>query len=96
MYLLPLPCGITFVGGLGEREGGSGILISAFGGGSRSLKTGSGTVRLFTVFLPVIAVYTDVEPLGEACFRFLLAGGADTGRRVGENSRLMGCTCCLA
>lgn len=32
--LFPLPLwGTTFVGGVGEREGGSGILISIFGGG---------------------------------------------------------------
>lgn len=91
VYLLPLPWGITFVGGLGERDGGSGILISAFGGGSRSLKTGSCTVRLFTVLRPVVVGYTDVEGDGETCFRFLMVGGADPGRRAGENSRLICC-----
>ena len=39
------------MGGLGEREGGSGILISAFGAGRRFPKTGAGAVRLFIVLL---------------------------------------------
>lgn len=48
--MFPLPrCGITIVGGVGDREGGSGICISAFGAGNRSPKTGAGAVRLFIV-----------------------------------------------
>ena len=42
---------IMFVGGLGEREGGSGILMSAFGAGRRFPKTGAGPVILFIVLL---------------------------------------------
>ena len=42
------------MGGLGEREGGSGILISAFGAGRRFPKTGAGAVRLFIVLLRLI------------------------------------------
>ena len=39
------------MGGLGEREGGSGILMSAFGAGRRFPKTGAGPVILFIVLL---------------------------------------------
>lgn len=49
VYLFPRPCGIILVGGLGERDGGWGILSSAFGAGKRSSYTGSGAVRLLMV-----------------------------------------------
>lgn len=54
VYLFPLPCGIIFVGGLGERDGGSGILMSALGAGRRSPKIGDGAVRLFMVLLRLL------------------------------------------
>lgn len=40
------------VGGLGDREGGSGTLTTALGAGNLVPKTGSGTERLFKVFRP--------------------------------------------
>lgn len=49
VYLFPRPWGIIVVGGLGEREGGSGTLSSAFGAGKRSSYVGSGAVRLLIV-----------------------------------------------
>jgi len=50
VYLFPRPLGITIVGGVGERDGGSGIVIWALGGGKRSSKTGICVVRLLIVF----------------------------------------------
>ena len=71
------------MGGLGEREGGSGILISAFGAGRRLPKTGAGAVRLFIV----------LRRLFEGCsigkggvdwlvFLACLTGGADIPTRA--------------
>lgn len=53
VYLLPLPCGIMLVGGLGDRDGGSGIFMSALGAGRRFPKIGDGAVRLLMVLLRV-------------------------------------------
>jgi hypothetical protein len=39
------------VGGLGDREGGSGILISELGAGRRPPKTAVGAVKLLMVLL---------------------------------------------
>jgi len=72
-----------FVGGLGEREGGSGTLMSALGAGKRLPKTGADTERLFMVFLrPAAATSTGGVGVGLAdflggCFR----GGVDMERR---------------
>ncbi|KAI3622256.1 hypothetical protein WG66_015137, partial [Moniliophthora roreri] len=53
--LLPRLLGTTFVGGVGERDGGSGIRISMLGGGSLELYIGASTVRLFMVLrLPLL------------------------------------------
>jgi hypothetical protein len=49
VYLFPRPWGMIVEGGLGEREGGSGTLSSAFGAGKRSSYMGSGAVRLLIV-----------------------------------------------
>jgi len=40
------------VGGVGDRDGGSGTLTAALGGGNLDPKTGSGTERLFKVLRP--------------------------------------------
>lgn len=40
------------VGGVGEREGGTGTFNEAFGAGNLESKTGAGTERLFMVRRP--------------------------------------------
>ena len=40
------------VGGVGDRDGGSGTFTTALGAGNLVPKTGSGTERLFNVFRP--------------------------------------------
>lgn len=80
------------MGGLGEREGGSGILISAFGAGKRLPKTGAGAVRLFIVLLRLFDGCSSGKG-GVDWLEFLggLTGGADTPTRaetLGDSSCL--------
>lgn len=81
VYLFPLPCGTMCRGGLGDRDGGDGIRISAFGGGKRSSKTGVGAERLFCVVLPTLGGlggldFVEVHSLF-FCFCFVADGAGD-------------------
>jgi hypothetical protein len=72
------------VGGLGEREGGSGTFSSAFGAGKRSSYTGSGAVRLLMVFL---RPFNGCDGCSDRSDRFVLFGRA-RGGNAGECSVL--------
>lgn len=75
------------VGGVGERDGGSGTLTSTWGAGRRLPKTGAGAVRLLMVLLRLPAVWSrtigGVEWLDDAVFRGRprFTGGAEMVRR---------------
>lgn len=83
-------------GGLGDLEGGAGILIDAFGAGSLLPKTGSGTERLFIVLLLRPSILRCVAGVDFLCALFgtsLEEGTGLDGRelwedRVGESSPL--------
>lgn len=87
---------MILAGGLGDLEGGAGILIDAFGAGSLSSKTGSGTERLFMVLLLRPSILTCEAGVDFLCALFgtSLEEGANLyGRelledRVGERSPL--------
>ena len=80
------------MGGLGEREGGSGILISAFGAGKRFPKTGAGAVRLFIVLLRLF----DDCSIGKGGVDWLgFLGGLTRGADIPTRVETLGGDSCL-